>query len=66
MLAATTEGKERLDALRAEFAALSRDQQALTAQRRAHSQALRRRMIELAAGGAAVSAALLIAARRSS
>ena len=45
VLAATTEGKQRLDALRAEFAALSRAQQELTAQRRATSQALRRRMV---------------------
>ena len=60
MLAATTEGKQRLDALRAEFAALSAAQQEETAERRATSQALRRRMVNTAAAGALISAALLI------
>src|SRR4051794_28648551 len=46
VLAATTEGKERLDALRARFAGLTRVNQALTLQRRAHSQALRLRVIK--------------------
>jgi two-component system sensor histidine kinase/response regulator len=60
VLAATTEGKERLDGLRAQFAGLGAAQQRLTAERRATSQALRRRMIDIAAAGALVSAALLV------
>jgi two-component system sensor histidine kinase/response regulator len=60
VLAATTEGKARLDALRAQFAALSAAQRGLTAERRAHSSALRQRMLVLAAVGAVISAILLI------
>jgi two-component system sensor histidine kinase/response regulator len=60
VLAATTEGKSRLDALRSQFATLSQAQRALTAERRAKSQALRQRMLRLAAAGAILSAALLI------
>ncbi|MBE2314851.1 response regulator [Solirubrobacter sp. CPCC 204708] len=60
VLAATAEGKERLDALRGEFAALSSEQQSLTLERRARSQALRERMLGLGAGGAGLSVALLV------
>ncbi|MDA0166786.1 response regulator [Solirubrobacter ginsenosidimutans] len=61
VLAATTEGKTRLDALRKQFAALSSTQSVITVQRRAHSQALRKRMLILASGGALVCTLLLIA-----
>ena len=60
VLAATTEGKRRLDVLRSEFAGITRAQQRLTAARRAHSKALRRRMVVLSAGGAVTSAVLLV------
>src|SRR5262249_61260686 len=51
ILKETTEGKTRLDALRAEFARLSAAQQASIVARRAHSQRLRHRMLALAAIG---------------
>ncbi|MDA0184187.1 response regulator [Solirubrobacter phytolaccae] len=57
---ATAEGKERLDALRAEFAALSNAQQSLTLDRRARSQELRERMLLLGAAGAGLSVLLLV------
>jgi two-component system sensor histidine kinase/response regulator len=60
VLGATTEGKARLDALRAQFATLSSAQWELTAERRATSKALRERMLVLAAAGAGISAVLLI------
>ena len=60
VLAATTEGKRRLDGLRREFAALSSAQAAITGGRRDRSQALRHRMLVLAASGAALSALLLV------
>ena len=56
MLAATTEGKARLDALRAQFAALSSAQAAITGARRDHSQALR--------GGCSCSAPAARSSRR--
>src|SRR5215207_8778611 len=59
VLVATTEGKQRLDSLRAEFATLSVKQQAITVERRATSQDLRRRMLWIGAGGAGVSVMLL-------
>src|SRR3954452_5112284 len=60
VLAATTEGKQRLDALRRQFADLSAAQRDVTAERRATSQALRARLVNFAAAGALISAALLI------
>ncbi|HET6551140.1 MAG TPA: ATP-binding protein, partial [Solirubrobacter sp.] len=60
VLASTTEGKRRLDSLRAQFAALSHAQGVLTTERRARSQALRTRMVALSATGAVVSAVLLV------
>jgi two-component system sensor histidine kinase/response regulator len=60
VLAATTEGKARLDSLRAQFATLSAAQRDLTAERRAHSKGLRQRMLVLAAVGTVISAILLI------
>ena len=61
VLAATTEGKERLDDLRA---AVRRPQPRPAAgsrpTRRADAQALRQRMVVLAAGGAVVSVLLLV------
>jgi two-component system, sensor histidine kinase and response regulator len=60
ILQATTEGKRRLDALRAEFAQLGRAQQAQITHRRDHSQALRHRMLWLAAGGWVLIAALVL------
>src|SRR3954452_10212131 len=60
VLAATTEGKQRLDALRRQFADLSAAQRDVTAERRATSQALRARLGDFAAAGALISAALLI------
>ena len=59
VLIATTEGKQRLDGLRAEFAALSVQQQALTRERRATSQSLRHRLLWIGAGGAGLSVVLL-------
>ena len=59
-LATTSEGKRRLDSLRTQFAGLSRAQQQLAAQRRATSQTLRTRMVVLSAGGAVLSALLLV------
>src|SRR3954447_26801559 len=61
VLAATTEGKQRLDALRGQFASLSDVQQEMAMHRRAQSHALRRRMTVLAAGGAGLTIVLLIA-----
>ncbi len=61
VLAATTEGKSRLDALRSQFAGLSEAQRALTMERRLKSQSLRQRMLVLAAAGFLASAFLLIA-----
>ncbi len=61
VLAATTEGKQRLDALRGQLASLSSVQQGVSLERRTQSQALRRRMTVLAAAGAALTIALLIA-----
>src|SRR4051795_3987964 len=55
-VAATGEGKARLDRLRGEFAALSSAQAALTGVRRDKSEQLRDRMLLLAAGGAVISA----------
>ncbi|RKQ87888.1 PAS domain S-box-containing protein [Solirubrobacter pauli] len=60
MLEATTQGKERLDELRGEFAALSTEQQGITLDRRARAQELRERMIVLGAGGAVLSVLLLV------
>src|SRR4051794_5867479 len=60
VLAATTEGKQRLDALRRQFANLSTAQREVTAQRRATSPAPRGRLVDIAAAGALISAALLI------
>ncbi len=60
-LEATAEGKRRLDNLRAQFAALSSAQAAITGARRDKAQALRHRMLVLAAAGATMSALLLIA-----
>jgi len=60
VLAATIEGKRRLVALRSQFAALSSAQQDISAERRERTQALRLRMLVLAAGGAVVSAVLLV------
>jgi two-component system sensor histidine kinase/response regulator len=60
MLAATIEGKARLDALRAQFASLSSAQSGIATARRERSQALRERMLVLAAGGSIVSALLLM------
>jgi two-component system sensor histidine kinase/response regulator len=60
VLAATEEGKNRLDALRAQFAALTQAQQAITFERRARAGELRARMVNLGAGGAAGSVALLV------
>jgi signal transduction histidine kinase/DNA-binding response OmpR family regulator/CHASE3 domain sensor protein len=57
---ATREGKRRLDAIRAEFAAFNADIARVTAGYRAHAQALRHRMVWIAAIGALVSALLLI------
>jgi two-component system, sensor histidine kinase and response regulator len=59
VLAATREGKRRLDALRNDFATLQARQQAITDAHRDHSHALRRRMLDLAAAGALGSAVLL-------
>src|SRR3954447_15064316 len=59
-VASTAEGKRRLDRLRNQFAALSSAQAAITGARRDTSEQLRHRMLVLAAGGAAVSALLLI------
>jgi two-component system sensor histidine kinase/response regulator len=61
LLASTGEGKRRLDGIRAQFAALDRTQAHVTGERREHSQALRHRMLALAAIGALLSAVLLIA-----
>jgi two-component system sensor histidine kinase/response regulator len=61
LLEAARDGKRRLDAIRAQFAAFNAVQQRVTAERRDHSQALRHRMLALAAAGALISAALLIA-----
>jgi CHASE3 domain sensor protein len=60
VLAATNEGKRRLDALRLELAALTRAQQQVTTARRARSQALRERMIVVGAAGALGSVVLLV------
>ena len=60
VLAATTEGKRRLDGLRGQFAALGNAQATISAARRAHAQALRSRMLVLAAGGSIVSVLMLI------
>ncbi len=61
LLQATSEGKRRLDAIRADFAALNATQQRIADNRRAHSRALRHRIVWIAAAGALISAALLIA-----
>jgi PAS domain S-box-containing protein len=61
VLTATTEGKQRLDSLRRQFADLSAAQQERTAQRRADSRRLRSRMVDIAAAGGLLSVALLIA-----
>src|SRR4051812_8425947 len=61
LLEAARDGKRRLDTIRSQFAAFNAAQQRVTAERRDHSQALRHRMVALAAGGALISAALLIA-----
>src|SRR6185295_19085286 len=61
LMQATRDGKRRLDAIRAQFAAFNAAQQGITADRRDHSQDLRHRMLALAAAGALISAALLIA-----
>ena len=60
MLEVTTEGKRRLDILRAQFADLGAAQQRATAVRREDARALRHRMVVLAAGGAVVSVLLLV------
>ena len=60
VLALTAEGKRRLDGLRAQFVELSRAQQQSAAERRARSQGLRGRMLVLSAGGAVLSAVLLV------
>jgi two-component system sensor histidine kinase/response regulator len=61
LLEAASEGRRRLDGIRAQFAAFNAAQQGVAADRREHSQALRHRMLALAAAGALISAALLIA-----
>ena len=60
MLEVTTEGKRRLDILRAQFADLGAAQQRATTVRREEARALRHRMVVLAAGGAVVSVLLLV------
>jgi PAS domain S-box-containing protein len=60
-LAATIEGKTRLDELRQEFAALSSARAVVSAERRDRAQSLRHRLLLLAAAGASVTALLLIA-----
>jgi PAS domain S-box-containing protein len=54
-------GPERIATARSEFAGLSHAQTQITQGRRAESQALRRRMMILAASGAVLSVALLLA-----
>jgi PAS domain S-box-containing protein len=61
LLAATREGKRRLDQIRHQFAAFNSAQQEVTATRRDQSQTLRHRMLAVAAAGVLISAALLIA-----
>ncbi len=61
VLAAARDGKRQFDDIRAQFAAFNAAQQRVTDERRNHSQDLRHRMIALAAGGALISALLLIA-----
>jgi two-component system, sensor histidine kinase and response regulator len=60
ILKETTEGKRRLDALRAEFARLSAAQQASIVARRAHSQQLRQRMLVLGGAGCLAIGALVL------
>jgi two-component system, sensor histidine kinase and response regulator len=60
LLESAREGKRRLDAIRAQFASFASSQSAITSERRDRSQALRHRMLALAAVGALLSAALLI------
>src|SRR4051794_12073878 len=61
LLQAAREGKRRLDVIRAQFAAFNASQRQVATGRREQSQSLRHRMLALAAGGALISAALLIA-----
>ncbi len=58
---AARDGKRRFDTIRSQFAAFNAAQRRITDERRDHSQALRHRMLALAAAGALISAALLIA-----
>jgi two-component system sensor histidine kinase/response regulator len=60
LLEATREGKQRLDAIRAQFAAFNAAQARGTDARRQRAQTLRHRMLRLAAAGTLVSAVLLI------
>jgi PAS domain S-box-containing protein len=60
IVAATTEGKLRLDILRREFAALTSAQQADIAARRDRQQRLRHRMLLLAGGGCLLIAGLVL------
>jgi signal transduction histidine kinase/DNA-binding response OmpR family regulator/HAMP domain-containing protein len=60
VLGAALEGRRRLDHLRRDFAGLDAIQARVAAQRRARSQELRETMVWLAAGGALISAALLV------
>jgi PAS domain S-box-containing protein len=53
-------GPQRIAAVRTEFAELTRAQQRIVTKRRAESQALRSRMVVLAATGAVLSVALLV------
>jgi two-component system sensor histidine kinase/response regulator len=59
-LAVRREGERRLDASSAEYVALTKAQEVVASARRAHSQALRDRILKIAAGGALVSALLLV------
>src|SRR4051812_26177097 len=61
VLAVTTEGKQRLDALRAQFAALGAAQQRTMLDRRTRGQALRAHLVVMAALGAIVTVLLLVA-----
>jgi two-component system, sensor histidine kinase and response regulator len=60
ILAETLEGKRRLDTLRTELAQLAHGQQTALIVRRAHSQALRHRMLRLAGAGCVLIAAIVL------